>query len=157
MAGPAACDIYGVGRVLYTADHPIFNNRKSILFFCATSLGEDTEGIWFELFPSGMDAGMPKNYLDSLANPLAFAPFFTTPGAFALDDAFGGHSEVYVSLFFDEFFGPIFSAPDEGLTAKVDGLHLLVEEETCITIAGHRLNQSGLQRLGDFGPEPNCV
>jgi hypothetical protein len=93
------------------------------LFFCATNVGpsNDTAGF-FGFYVVGSVLGMPKNYTDSISGQCLFdVIWFTTPGAFAVDDAFGGHSEVYGGDPGD-FFGPVFSAPDEGLTAFVDGL-----------------------------------
>lgn len=105
------------------------------LLFCATNLGEDTAGYWLRFFV-GQDEGMPKNYLDSLATSyITYAFSFTTPGAFDVDDAFGGHSEVYV--YSGDFYGPEFSAADEGLDAFVDALHFHVYcDEECIDGAG---------------------
>lgn len=104
---------------------------SDILFFCATNLGADTAGFWYPFF-DGQEEGMPKNYIDSISSILFIVDdefFFTTPGAFALDSAFGGHSEVYE--FDGDFSGPVFSAPDEGLTEQVDGLQVWDEVVCC--------------------------
>lgn len=101
---------------------------SDVLIFCATNVGADTAGFWFGEFFDGQEEGMPKNYLDSLAF-LFEGIGFTTPGAFAVDAAFGGHSEVYG--FDGDFFGPEFSAPEEGLTEFVDGLHILSCFDEC--------------------------
>lgn len=99
----------------------ITGDGSDVLAFCATNLGGDTAGYWFGLF-SGQEAGMPKNYIDSLAGFAEVFLAFTTPGAFAIDDAFGGHSAVYI--YDGEFFGPELDFQEGGLDAFVDGLHL---------------------------------
>lgn len=117
---------------------------SDLLLFCATAVGADTEGFWFGFFDGSVE-GMPKNYLDSLG--LFFEAFlFTTPGAFAVDDAFGGHSEVFG--WDGEFFGPIFSAPDEGLTAFVDGLSMMFVEDG--PFSPFAPGQAGPQSLEDL-------
>ncbi len=105
---------------------------SDVLLFCATNLGEDTAGFWFTAF-KGKAAGMPKNYIDSLAGSfLDSFFFFTTPGDFVLENAAGGHSEVYV-FDSDEFSGPEFSASEHGLDAFVDALHVAhFCDEDCI-------------------------
>jgi len=102
------------------------------LLFCASSLGDETAGVWFTSF-DGSTESVPKNYLDSLTLPLLeeVTPYFTTPGAFAMDAAFGGHSEVYGMTGSATFFGPVFSAPDEGLTEYVDALSIPLCPLTC--------------------------
>lgn len=97
---------------------------SDVLRFCATNVGADTAGFWDRAF-DGQELGMSKNTLDSLSltAPTVSEVIFTTPGAFALDAASGGHSEVY--LYDGDFSGPEFSAPDEDLTEFVDGLHVV--------------------------------
>ncbi len=93
---------------------------SDVLAFCATNLGEDTAGFWVGIF-NGQEAGMPKNYIDSLAGYAEVFFTFTTPGPFAVDDAFGGHSAVYG--YNDGFVGPEIDFQKIGLDAYVDGLH----------------------------------
>lgn len=103
---------------------------SDVLLFCATNLGEDTAGIWVGIF-KGQEAGMPKNYIDSLAGFAEFFLAFTTPGPFAVDDAFGGHSAVYI--YDGEFYGPEIDFQEEGLDAFVDGLHFgAICDEVCL-------------------------
>jgi hypothetical protein len=103
---------------------------SDLLVFCATNTGPHTAGYWIGFF-SGMEAGMPKNYMDSIAG--FFEAFvFTTPGAFAVDNAFGGHSEFY--LFIGGFEGPIFSAPEAGLTSFVDAASMMFVEDGGICV-----------------------
>jgi hypothetical protein len=67
---------------------------------------------------------MPKNSTDSLsANEDGSVIYLTTKTAFHVDDAFGGHSMVY-KFENGDFSGPFFSARDNGLDEKVDGLHI---------------------------------
>ncbi len=104
---------------------------SDVLLFCATNLGEDTAGLWSKFF-DGREKEMSKNYLDSLSliSPSPYEVIFTTPGAFALDEALGGHSDVYL-YDGEQFFGPDFSAADEDLTEFVDGLHVFYVSDWC--------------------------
>ena len=127
----AGCQAYllistqGPGKVPNHSGGILKFKGADVLGFCATNLGYDTTGLW-HMVVSGAAEGMPPNSTDSLsANEDGSVLYLTTRAAFNVDSATGGHSMVYV---FDrgtgEFSGPIFSAPDAGLTQKVDALDL---------------------------------
>ncbi len=69
---------------------------------------------------------MPNNATISLAaNADGTVIYLTTRATFNVDSALGGHSMVYkYDTVTETFSGPYFSAPAEGLTRQVDGLHL---------------------------------
>jgi len=98
---------------------------EDVLGFCATSLGENTTGLWHMVL-DGSAEGMPRNSTDSISvSDDGGTMYLTTQGAFAVDAAAGGHSVVYAYDFATgTFSGPIFSAPAAGLPQKVDGLQM---------------------------------
>lgn len=100
---------------------------EDVLGFCGYWFGEDTYGYWFK-YHDGDAEGAPANSLIGLSHedgPLAYARFeFLTKGAFHVDGANGGHSQVY-HFFQGEYDGPTYSFPDEAWTTdKVDSFHV---------------------------------
>lgn len=126
---PPGCDAYylfsffGDGRV-----PGVKFSGEDVLGFCATSVGEDTDGLW-EMVLDGSAQGMPNNSTFSLsASSDLSVLYITTLDVFAVDSAFGGHSMVYeYNTVTEEFSGPIFDAPANGLLSKVNGLHIAGE------------------------------
>ena len=115
--GPGKVPAYGGGQIKF--------GGEDVLGFCATGLGDHTNGYWHMVL-DGSDQGMPRNSTDSIsANADGSVIYLTTQGAFNVDAATGGHSMVYkYDTTTTEFSGPFFSAPATGLTTKVDGLHV---------------------------------
>lgn len=100
---------------------------EDVLGFCGYWFGSDTAGYWFK-YHDGDAEGAPANSLIGLSHEdghLAYARFeFLTKGAFHVDGANGGHSEVY-HFFQGEYDGPTFSFPAEAwTTTKVDSFHV---------------------------------
>lgn len=126
LLGISTLGQYSIPAKFAFEGNKLTGDGSDVLLFCATNLGQDTAGFWIKYF-DGRDKGMPKNYLSSLSLPIPLSSFpviFTTPGDFALDDALGGHSDVY-AFRNGEFNGPEFRPADTGLTEFVDGLHLV--------------------------------
>ena len=99
---------------------------EDILGFCLTSSGAATDGKWHMVL-DGDTEGMPPNSTYGLWAFNTSDTYLITQGDFAVDAALGGHSEVYK---FDgsSFSGPTFSAPDAGLSPKVDAIHLGISD-----------------------------
>ncbi len=98
---------------------------EDVVGFCATSLGDNTAGLWHMVL-DGSAEGMPPNSTDSISvSDDSDTLYLTTRSTFNVDTATGGHSMVY-RYDFDtgEFSGPDFIAADEGLEEKVNGLHV---------------------------------
>ena len=116
---------HGPGKVPEFGGGVIRFGGEDVLGFCATELGEDTEGFWHVVL-DGSEEDMPRNSTDSISlsadgNTL----YLTTRDDFEVDDAEGDDSEVYTYDFTTgEFAGPIFRAPDNGLHETVDGLQV---------------------------------
>lgn len=126
---PPGCDAYylfsffGDGRV-----PGVKFSGEDVLGFCATNVGEDTDGLW-EMVLDGSEQGMPNNSTFSLsASSDLSVLYITTLDVFAVDSASGGHSMVYeYNTLTGDFSGPIFDAPANGLPSKVNGLHIVGE------------------------------
>ncbi len=99
---------------------------EDVLGFCSTQLGTNTQGLW-HLLIDGSAEGMPKNATVSLSAAAdGQTIYLTTKGNFNVDSASGGHSMIYTySLATDQFSGPIWSGPAEGLPKTVDGLDVI--------------------------------
>jgi hypothetical protein len=112
----------GNGRVTNYPSGTLRFKGEDILGFCMTGSGSTTTGFW-HLALDGSVEGMPKNSTYGLWAENTTETYLITKSTFNVDAASGGHSEVYR---FDgsAFSGPIFSAPDQGLTKKVDALHI---------------------------------
>jgi len=115
----------GPGRVNNPGEPAIKFGGEDVLGFCATNLGPTTTGFWTMVL-DGSAEGMPRNATDSIsASDDGSVIYLTTRGTFNVDSASGGHSMVYrYDIGSGTFSGPYFSAPANGLTAKVDGLQL---------------------------------
>ncbi len=115
----------GPGRVSNTGDPAIIFSGEDVLGFCATSLGDNTAGIW-SLVLDGSSQGMPRNSTTSLSvSDDGQTLYLTTRGTFNVDSATGGHSMIYAYNFGSETFsGPLFIAADAGLSRTVNGLHV---------------------------------
>jgi len=130
-AAGGSCQAYllistaGPGKVPGYTGTQIKFGGEDVLGFCATQLGATTTGKWFMVL-DGTAEGMPLNSLDSIsASDDGQVLYLTTRAAFNVDSAVGGHSMVYKYDFATGLFsGPYFSAPANGLTKKVDGLHV---------------------------------
>ncbi len=98
---------------------------EDVLGFCATQLGSTTAGKWHKLL-DGKAEGVKPNAITSIsASDDGQTLYFTTKAAFNVDSASGGHSMVYrYDMATGQFSGPYFSAPANGLSGKVDGLHV---------------------------------
>ncbi len=125
------CDAYilistiGAGRVKGINGKALKFGGEDIVGFCMTSSGTTTSGSW-HLVVDGSAEKMPRNSTFNLsASDDGQTLYVTTKGKFKVDGANGGHSMVYK---FDRptglFSGPFFSAPGNGLTVKMDGLHV---------------------------------
>ena len=116
---------HGPGRVTGYYGPVIQFGGEDVLGFCATSLGENTAGMWHMVL-DGSGQGMPVNATDSISmSDDSNTIYLTTKGTFHVDSAFGGHSMVYeYNMTTTEFSGPIFVAADGGLSKKVDGLQV---------------------------------
>lgn len=116
----------GPGRVSNPGEPAIKFGGEDVLGFCATSLGEDTEGLW-SLVLDGSAEGMPRNATESISfSNDGQTMYLTTYATFNVDSAVGGHSMVYKYDFgTGEFSGPFFSAPAAGLPATVNALHVV--------------------------------
>ncbi len=123
-AGYLLISLHGAGRVPAYGGGTIKAGGEDVLGFCATNVGDETAGFWFMVL-DGSEEEMKKNVTDSIsADSNGTFIYLTTRAGFEADSAVGGHSMVYVfNTLTNEFSGPLFSAPDEGLNKKVDGLH----------------------------------
>jgi hypothetical protein len=105
---------------------------EDVLGFCASALGWDTSGYWF-LYHDGSAQGMPSDALIGLSHEGGKKGFnrfdFLTDGAFAVDSANGGHSEVFRFMpKSGEYVGPTFSFPEEAKTVdKIDSFSVYYE------------------------------
>lgn len=128
----------GEYRVPDEFDTNIRGAGEDVLAFCATNIGADTAGFWFEYF-DGSENDMPKNQITAITKEEnAFAAFFedfdfTTRTAVVLESpaptVVAGHSEV-VSFFVPDYLGPFFSFPDDaGLSNRVDALHIYYDTD----------------------------
>ena len=115
----------GPGKVPNYSGGQLKFQGEDVVGFCATSLGENTAGLWHMVLDGSVE-GMPRNATDSISvsadgNTL----YLTTQRTFNVDSASGGHSMVYAWDFgTGTFSGPYFSAPANGLNEKVDGLQV---------------------------------
>jgi hypothetical protein len=98
---------------------------EDVLGFCATQLGSTTAGKWHKLL-DGKAEGVKPNAITSIsASDDGQTLYFTTKAAFNVDGATGIHSMVYkYDMATGQFSGPYFSASANGLSGKVDGLHV---------------------------------
>ncbi|WP_374688944.1 ExeM/NucH family extracellular endonuclease [Promineifilum sp.] len=128
-AAGGSCQAYllistqGPGKVPnYTGTNLNFRG-EDVLGFCATNLGSITAGKWHMLL-DGSTVGLTRNTIDSIsASDDGQTLYFTTKAAINVPPAVGGHSMVYTyNMTTGDFSAPIFSAPAEGLTKKVDAL-----------------------------------
>ena len=129
--GGGSCQAYllistqGPGRVSNQGQPAIIFSGEDVLGFCATNLGDNTDGLWTMVI-DGSDQGMPRNSTTSISvsedgNTL----YLTTRSTFNVDAATGGHSMVFAYDFGTETFsGPYFVAADAGLTRHVNALHV---------------------------------
>lgn len=99
---------------------------EDVLGFCSTQLGPNTQGVW-HLLIDGSAEGMPSGSTVGLsASANGQTIYLTTKGNFNVDSALGGHSMIYAfDLATQQFSGPIWSAPAEGLPKTVDGLDVI--------------------------------
>jgi len=99
---------------------------EDVLGFCATTLGDNTTGLWHKLL-DGSDEGMPVGSLvDLSASDDGQVLYLTTRSTFIVDAAAGGHSVVYrYDRLTGLFSGPYFSAPATGLNERLDGLQVV--------------------------------
>ncbi|HRQ13715.1 MAG TPA: right-handed parallel beta-helix repeat-containing protein, partial [Promineifilum sp.] len=115
----------GPGKVPNYSGGQLKFQGEDVVGFCATSLGENTTGLWHMVLDGSVE-GMPRNATDSISvsadgNTL----YLTTQRTFNVDSASGGHSMVYAYDFgTGTFSGPYFDAPANGLPEKVDGLQV---------------------------------
>jgi len=116
----------GPGKVPGYTGTQIKFGGEDVLGFCATQVGATTAGKWFMVLDGSVE-GMPLNSLDSIsASADGQTLYLTTRAAFNVDSAVGGHSMVYkYESATGQFSGPYFSAPANGLTKKVDALHVV--------------------------------
>jgi len=125
------CDAYllisalGTGQVSAFGGGMLNFQGEDVLGFCATNTGTATAGFWHMVL-DGSAQGMPKNATDSIsASDDGEVLYLTTQSTFNVDSANGSHSMVYRYDFStQQFSGPFFSAPANGLSKKVDGLHV---------------------------------
>ena len=126
-----SCDAYlllstaGDGQVPNYSGGTIKFDGTDVLGFCLTQSGATTQGKWTRVL-NGKAEGMPGQALVNLsASDDGQVLFFTTRATFNVDTAQGGHSMVYRYDFATgQFSGPFFSAPANGLSKTVDGLHV---------------------------------
>ena len=126
-----SCDAYllistaGEGQVPNYSGGTIKFDGTDVLGFCLTQSGATTQGKWTRVL-NGKAEGMPGQALVNLsASDDGQVLFFTTRATFNVDTAQGGHSMVYRYDFATgQFSGPFFSAPANGLSKTVDGLHV---------------------------------
>lgn len=126
------CDKYilfstkGGGSVPASGGGTVSFAGEDVLGFCSTQLGANTQGVWHKLI-DGSTEGIPKNATVSLsASANGQLVYLTTKGAFNADGVSGNNSMIYVfSLATDQFSGPIWSGPAEGLPKNVDGLDVI--------------------------------
>ena len=131
-----SCDAYllistaGDGQVPNHSGGVIKFDGTDVLGFCMTNSGSNTAGFWHR-FLNGKAEGMPGQALVNLsASDDGQVLYLTTRAAFNVDSASGGHSMIYRYDFAtDEFSGPFFSAPANGLHNRVDGLQVEGELE----------------------------
>ena len=127
----SSCDAYlllstaGDGQVPNYSGGTIKFDGTDVLGFCLTQSGATTQGKWTRVL-NGKAEGMPGQALVNLsASDDGQVLFFTTRATFNVDTAQGGHSMVYRYDFATgQFSGPYFSAPANGLSKTVDGLHV---------------------------------
>lgn len=111
----------GVGRVPNHSGGTLKFQGEDILGFCLFTSGASTTGLWHLAF-DGSAEGMPKNSTYGLSTDAGVDDFyFITKAKFNVDGASGNHSQIY-HYDGDDFTGPIFSAPDEGLNRKVNAI-----------------------------------
>jgi hypothetical protein len=128
LPGGGSCDHYLLLSLLGKGQVPAGGGTlnffgEDLLGFCASSTGETTAGTWHMVL-DGSAEGMPKNSTDSIsANADGSVIYLTTKSTFNVDAASGTHSMVY-KLEGGSFSGPFFTASANGLTQKVDGLHV---------------------------------
>ncbi|MBK7217014.1 MAG: ExeM/NucH family extracellular endonuclease [Candidatus Promineofilum sp.] len=115
----------GNGKVTNYDGTQLKISGEDVLGFCATQLGSTTAGKWHKLL-DGKAEGVKPNAITSIsASDDGQTLYFTTNKAFNVDSATGGHSMVYkYDMASGQFSGPFFSAPANGLTKMVDGLHV---------------------------------
>ncbi len=115
----------GNGKVTNYDGTQLKISGEDVLGFCATQLGSTTAGKWHKLL-DGKAEGVKPNAITSIsASDDGQTLYFTTKAAFNVDSATGGHSMVYkYDMASGQFSGPFFSAPANGLTKMVDGLHV---------------------------------
>ncbi len=131
LPGGGSCNAYllistlGTGKVPASGGGNIKFQGEDILGFCLTNSGANTAGFWHMVL-DGSAEGMPKNSTDSIsATDDGSVIFLTTKALFNVDSASGDHSMVYAfNTSTGDFSGPLFSAPENGLDKKVDGLHV---------------------------------
>ena len=130
-AAGGSCQAYflissaGNGKVTNYDGTQLKISGEDVLGFCATQLGSTTAGKWHKLL-DGKAEGVKPNAITSIsASDDGQTLYFTTKAAFNVDSASGGHSMVYrYDMATGQFSGPYFSAPANGLSGKVDGLHV---------------------------------
>ncbi len=130
-AAGGSCEAYylisssGNGKVTNYDGTQMKISGEDVLGFCATQLGSTTAGKWHKLL-DGKAEGVKPNAITSIsASDDGQTLYFTTNKAFNVDSATGGHSMVYkYDMATGQFSGPYFSAPANGLTKMVDGLHV---------------------------------
>ncbi len=131
LPGGGSCAAYllvstfGEGKVPAAGGGSLNFQGEDVLGFCATNTGTETAGFW-HLVLDGSAVGMPKNSTFSLsADEDASVLYFTTKDVFNVPPAVGGHSMVYrYDVGSQQFSGPHFSASTNGLTQKVNALHV---------------------------------
>jgi hypothetical protein len=130
-AAGGSCQAYllistqGKGKVPNYDGSQLKFSGEDVLGFCATQLGATTAGKWHLVF-DGSAEGMKSNTIDSIsASSDGQTLYFTTRTPFTAGGVNYGHSMVYAyDMTTGQFSGPHFSAPANGLTQKVDGLHV---------------------------------
>jgi len=130
-AAGGSCNAYLLISLQATGKVPNYDGMalnvrgEDVIGFCMTQSGSATMGKWIMVL-DGSAQGMPANSTHGLsASDDGETIYLTTRAAFNVDSATGGHSMVYVyDTVTESFSGPIFSAPDEGLAEKVDGMQV---------------------------------
>ncbi len=108
---------------------------EDILGFCASSIGEDTNGYWF-LYHDGSAEGLPRNALVGLAHEEGRAASgrfnFLTKGPFQADEADGGAGDIFE---FSSYNGGMYRGPlvsfwdDLGVAGVPDSIHIYYTHE----------------------------
>jgi hypothetical protein len=115
----------GRGRVGNPGQASFAFGGEDVLGFCATSVGLNTQGLWFMVLDGSAEGMPPASTISLAANADGSVLYLTTRGAFRVDGVVGTHSMVYkFDMATRQFSGPYFSARAEGLTKMVEGLHL---------------------------------